>query len=250
MASTRLIDELLAGDIMPSRGGIEPRPGRPVCSTTAVEGASAGDYEIFEQLIGIDSGLPPGWMARVALINERRVVSFAAWESLERGREFFAGVVAERLPKLAHVEIPRRDFVRHEYRLLGLIPGFRAGDLVAGCRGAPEEAVAYVMGVRFAIDEEAGRTMRDAVHRIGLIGRSQTMARLRETSLMLEIGCVTADGILIAYVHADPVAAATFFDHTVREIADDAYADWPVPAIEIERYDVLRATIAESVLMG
>lgn len=248
MDERKLFDELVTPVPIPSRGEFAPVNGKPVCSIVVVDDVEPEDgYNIFER--AVYSGDPPrGRLARIVAKRERRVISFTAWETLESGRDFFENVVGAEVPKLAIENKVRRDLTRNEFRLLSAVPGYRAGDLVVGGPGPPEGSAIYLMQVRFLTDAGEQPAIQDVVGRLASVGRSHQLRELRETSLMLEVGCVTADGALVAYLFADPAPATQFFEQTVGEIAAESFGDWSKSTVEFERYETMRATVAEAML--
>jgi hypothetical protein len=246
---SRLIQDLIdgAGD-MPGRGTYEPGPGLPVCSTTSIPDVTESDYDAFERVVGIERSLPKGWDLRLALVNEQRITSFAVWRTLEFGRDFFAKVVAARLPDLVAMGVPLRDFVRHEYRLGALRLGARAGELVEGGPGPPAGAHGYVVTASVAIDAEQGRTMASAFERFEQVAGSPEVTAEFACDLMLIVGGVTESGMITGWLHADPDAGARLVHETVPRLANEAFAGWPSPAIEVEDYRAYRCTLKSELL--
>ncbi len=244
MEYSRLIQDLIDGSGgMPERGTYEPAPGMPVCSTTSIPDVSERDYDAFEQVVGIDKALPEGWDVRLALVNDERITSFAVWRTLEHGRNFFAKVIAARLPDLVTMGVPLRDFVRQEYRLAALAAGARAGELVEGGPGVPPGARGYVMNVVTPIDVAAGRTMAEAFERFARISRAPELAAEFENGLMLVVGGVTANGMVMGYLHDDATRGEMLVHHTVPRLAAQEFADWPPIEITVEDYRAYRCTI-------
>jgi hypothetical protein len=249
MENRKFFDDLVAPTPVPSRGEFAPVAGKPVCSIVVVDDVEPEDsYGIFERAV-YSGGPPPGRLARIVAHRERKVISFTAWETLEAGRDFFENVVGAEVAQLAIENEVRRDLTRNEFRLLSAITGRGAADLVINGPGPPGGSAIYLMRVRFLTGDGAQPDMQEAVDRLVSVSRSRRLEELRETNLLLEIGCVTADGVLVAYLFSDPDVATGFFERTVPEIAAESFGDWSNSTYEIERYETMRATIAESILV-